>query len=180
MARRRGRSPYDKDYRRSRRILLAGSPRCVHCGEPATQADHQPPLSQHEHVKGSRCCVVVPSCAGCSQTQGGRLARYVALDPPPPPGRGPEGFGAEHECWRVPWLEDLLEVPGDAVWPRLMTVPHPDAVDSLGAEFTGWAERRTEGRLRWWQRLVATRLLEVDGDGGLVWEAVLLSMARQL
>jgi hypothetical protein len=34
--------------------------------------------------------------------------------------------------------------------------------------------------LRWWQRLVATRLLEVDADRRLVWETLLLTMARQL
>ena len=34
--------------------------------------------------------------------------------------------------------------------------------------------------MRWWQKLVAARLLEVDGKGELVWETVVLSMARQL
>jgi hypothetical protein len=80
----------------------------------------------------------------------------------------------------VPWLAGLLEVPADAVWPRLMTVPHPDAVDSLGPLFIAWAEDRSGRPLRWWQRLVATRLLEVNADGRLVWETLVLSMARQL
>ena len=71
-------------------------------------------------------------------------------------------------------------MPKDATWPRLMTVPHPRAVGSLGAEFVRWAERRTGRPLRWWQRLVAVRLLEVDKDGRLVWETAVLSMARQL
>ena len=31
--------------------------------------------------------------------------------------------------------------------------------------------------MRWWQRLVATRLLEVDADGRLVWETMVLTMA---
>ena len=34
--------------------------------------------------------------------------------------------------------------------------------------------------MRWWQRLVATRLLEVDAAGRLVWETLVLSLARQL
>ena len=61
-----------------------------------------------------------------------------------------------------------------------MTVPHPRAVDSLGAEFAAWALERSGFPLRWWQRLVATRLLEVDEAGVLVWEAVVWSVARQL
>jgi hypothetical protein len=61
-----------------------------------------------------------------------------------------------------------------------MTVPHPDATGSLGRVFIGWAEEREGRRLRWWQRLVATRLLEHDGDDRLVWDALILSMARQL
>jgi hypothetical protein len=61
-----------------------------------------------------------------------------------------------------------------------MSVPHPAAVGSLGPGFIAWAEARSGRPLRWWQRLVATRLLEVDADGRLVWEALVLSMARQL
>jgi hypothetical protein len=71
-------------------------------------------------------------------------------------------------------------VPADAVWPRLMTVPHPRAAGSIGPAFIRDAEARCERPLRWWQRLVATRLLEVDVDGRLVWETLVLSMARQL
>jgi len=61
-----------------------------------------------------------------------------------------------------------------------MTVPHPDATGSLGPVFIRWAEERTGKPLRWWQRLVAARLLETDGDGRLVWETLILTMARQL
>jgi hypothetical protein len=61
-----------------------------------------------------------------------------------------------------------------------MTVPHPTAVDSLGPAFVKFAAAREGRSLRWWQRLVATRLLEVDGTGRLVWETLLLTMARQL
>ena len=61
-----------------------------------------------------------------------------------------------------------------------MTVPHVRAVGSLGPEFCRWAELRSGRPLRWWQRLVAVRLLEVDADGRLVWEAALVSTARQV
>jgi hypothetical protein len=89
------------------------------------------------------------------------------------------GLRADDGVWGVPWLDGLRGVPGDAVWPRLMTVPHPGAVGSLGPEFIAWVAGR-DGRLRWWQRLVATRLLEHDGEGRLVWDTLVLSMARQL
>jgi hypothetical protein len=82
--------------------------------------------------------------------------------------------------WRVAWLKGLRRPPADATWPRLMTVPHPRAAGSLGPEFIRWAEARSEKELRWWQRLVATRMLEVDKDGKLVWETIVLSVARQL
>jgi hypothetical protein len=61
-----------------------------------------------------------------------------------------------------------------------MSVPHPRAVASLGREFEVWAEAREGRPFRWFQRLVAARLLEVDVDGRLVWETMLLTMARQL
>jgi hypothetical protein len=77
-----------------------------------------------------------------------------------------------------PW--GLEDPPEDGVWPRLMSPPHPRAVGSLGPEFCEFAERRTGKPLRWWQRLVAYRALEVDADGRLCWEAVCLSTARQV
>jgi hypothetical protein len=80
----------------------------------------------------------------------------------------------------VPWLRQLLKVPADAVWPRYMTAPHPRAVGTIGPEFCEWAERRSGKPLRWWQQLVACRLLEVDVDGALVWEALVLTLARQV
>ena len=91
-----------------------------------------------------------------------------------------EGLAAADPRWRVPWLKGLRRVPGDATWPRLMTVPHPAAVDSFGSEFSSWAEGRTGKALRWWQRLSVARMLEHDDAGLLVWDTVLLSLARQL
>jgi hypothetical protein len=91
-----------------------------------------------------------------------------------------EGLAAGDERWRVPWLAELLEVPADATWPRFMTVPHPRAVGSLGDDFAAFAEARAGRPLRWWQRMVAARLLEHDDQGELVWEWLVLSTARQL
>jgi hypothetical protein len=61
-----------------------------------------------------------------------------------------------------------------------MTVPHPRAAGSLGPEFIRFAEGREGRALRWWQKLVATRLLETDAAGRLVWDAALLTVARQV
>lgn len=93
----------------------------------------------------------------------------------------PDGFPVGSPVWRVAWLEDLLdEMPVEAVWPRLMSAPHPLAVGSLGGEFEVWCVDTRGITLRWWQRLVARRLLEVDADGRLVWIVLLLTLARQL
>jgi hypothetical protein len=92
-----------------------------------------------------------------------------------------DGLEASDDRWDVPWLKRLRKVPADAVWPRLMTVPHPRAVGSLGDEFVAFSKAHSDRPpLRWWQRLAATRMLEVDSKGELVWETVVLSMARQL
>jgi hypothetical protein len=92
----------------------------------------------------------------------------------------PDGFDADSAVWRVPWLDDLRDVPANAVWPRLMTIPHPDAVGSLGVAFEEWVLAFRGVELRWWQRLVARRLLEVDESGELVWRVLILSLARQV
>jgi hypothetical protein len=67
-----------------------------------------------------------------------------------------------------------------------MTGPHPDATGSYGPEFCRWVDenpalhpRKTEG-LRWFQRVIAYRVLEHDKDGLLVWRNVLITLARQL
>jgi hypothetical protein len=142
-------------------------------------ADHQPPLSLHDHVEGSGCCVLVPSCQPCSLVQAGKLGRHAQTRPRTRPVEvEPDGFPVDDAVWDVPWLDGLREVPADAVWPRLMTVPHPDAMGTLGGEL----EAHAAGcgvRLRWWQRLVSARVLEVDARGELVWLRLLLTMARQ-
>jgi hypothetical protein len=91
-----------------------------------------------------------------------------------------DGLPVADQRWRVPWLEGLLPPPADATWPRLMSVPDPRAAGSLGMEFVAEAERREGRPLRWWQKLAATRMLEVDDRGELLWDTVLLSTPRQL
>jgi hypothetical protein len=136
-------------------------------------------------VEGSGCCRLRPACGPCQRRQAIELANETRA------GRGavvdglveveePVGFGVDDAVWDVAWLEELRELPREAVWPRLMSVPHPRAVGSLGREFEWWVWARTGRRLRWFQRLFVRRLLEVDAAGALVWETALLTMARQL
>jgi hypothetical protein len=186
---RRG-SPYGSGYERDRAALLRRHPRCVWCGRAASEADHWPPLALHpggarSHRHRSGCCRLLPACFDCQRRQGALVAaRKLALEQieielevevPEP-----IGFDELDPVWDVDWLKDLRKVPDSAVWPRLMSAPHPRAVGSLGKEFERWVKRRTGRVLRWWQRLAARRILEVDAEGRLVWEAWLLSMARQL
>jgi hypothetical protein len=182
----------DRVYRSARAAMLAANPVCHEpgCGRPARVADHWPPLSQHDHVTGGGCsCTLLPHCWRHSNGQGGRLrSRYGKPEPPPAVAdlvaaveREPEGFPVDDPAWDfAPWLDELREVPEEGSWPRLMTPPHPRAVDSLGEEFVSFADDRMGGRLRWWQRLAAARLLEVDEDGRLVWSAALVLTARQV
>jgi hypothetical protein len=172
----------ERGYRRAKRQTIGAGVLCAHCQtELATELDHWPPLAMHRHRTGTGCCRLIPSCRDCNAASGVEVQRGDWR----PPGAEPEplerdGLDATDERWRVPWLEPLLDVPPDAVWPRLMTVPHPRAVDSLGAELEAYSSKRGGVEFRWWQRLAAARLLEVDADGRLVWEAVILTLARQL
>jgi hypothetical protein len=174
-------TPYQEaGYRRARRLTLGEGVLCTHCGlELATTLDHHPPLAMHKHRAGSGCCRLIPSCVACNAASGVAVLRGEWRDGEP---EAPErdGIAADDPRWRVPWLEPLLEVPAGATWPRLMTVPHPRAVGSLGAELEAFALDRAGVELRWWQRLAAARLLEIDAAGALVWEAIILTLARQV
>jgi hypothetical protein len=174
-------------YRRFRDQLARSPVLCEHCHrDQATEPDHEPPIGMHHHREGTGCCRLVPSCRRCNR-EASRLvvegrwrpgAATDALPSEPQPERG--GLDAKDRRWRVDWLADLRRPPPDAVWPRLMTVPHPAAVGSLGTEFCAWAEERSGRPLRWWQRLTVARVLEVDGSGVLCWQAALVSLSRQL
>lgn len=178
------RKQYNYEYQQLRAKILAGGKRCAYCSSPATEADHVPPVSQHKHAaSGCRVCHLVPSCGPCARRQGGLLAHAQAAmaagDVEAVP-LEPVGFDVLDPVWDVPWLVELRDVPESGVWPRLMTVPHPRAVGSYGAAFEAWCRSEFGVTLRWWQSLVATRLLEHDAEGRLVWRTLLLSMARQL
>lgn len=98
-------------------------------------------------------------------------------------GRMPSSWGD------VRWMGDLLRLPPTATWPRIMSAPHPRAVNSLGREVVARIEARRESdpltprrakRLRWWQKLIIYRMYEVDENGELCWRKVLVSTSRQV
>src|SRR5262245_32377607 len=173
------------DHKRLARLMLDPPVVCAHCRRnTATELDHDPPLAMHLHRPNTGCCRRIPSCGPCNRSGGVLVAKglwrpgvdVVGLEPEPERA----GLEADDPRWRVPWLSEVLKVPADATWPRLMTVPRRRAAGSRGDEFIRWAVTRSGRPLRWWQRLVGLRLLEVDQEGRLVWDSLVLSMARQL
>jgi hypothetical protein len=181
-------APYGRRYKKERLRLLASKPPCCErgCKNPATTTDHFPPLMRHTrpHRSGSGCCVLRAMCVEHMRIQGGQLATHKRKGGRPPPllvvEADPDGFDVDHPVWdRASWLDDLREVPADGWWPRLMTIPHPDAVGTLGDEVTKWAKAEYGISLHWCQRLFNARLLEVDDQGDLVWPRAMLSESRQ-
>jgi hypothetical protein len=92
----------------------------------------------------------------------------------------PVTIGPDDPRFDMEHLWDLLDVPDDAVWPRLMTPPHPTCSGSYGTDAVAWMESTFGTPLFWWQRLVVTRMLEHDDDGRLTWASVLLTSPRQV
>ena len=180
---RRG-SPYGPAHERRRRLLIRPGARCHQCGAPASEVDHVPPLALHHHVEGSGCCRSLPACGPCQRAQAAELgwnrhgapapvARPAVVEPLDSP--GPDAV-----VWCVPWLDELRQVPADGSWPRYMTVPHPAAVGSYGAQAIEWLGRVAGIELRWFQQLTLVRQLEHDADGVLVWLEALETTARQV
>ena len=77
------------------------------------------------------------------------------------------------------WLDDLIDVPAESVWPRLMTGPNPAATGSYGLDLERISRDRDGTELRWWQRLSIRRMLEHDEAGELIYPEWLWSTARQ-
>jgi len=175
---------YSSDHQSDRLALLERDPYCVHCGAVATVADHQPPISLHDHVRGTGCCSLVASCATCSSKQGAQLSQEgtteVVSHTIERTFDTAETVPMSDERWQVPWLVELLEeMPDDAGWPRMMTLPHPDAVGSYGEEVEAVAAEQGM-ELRWWQRLMVTRILEHDAEGNMCWLTTVLTTPRQV
>jgi hypothetical protein len=152
-------------------VVAAGGVCCARCGEPIAPGE-----DWHLDHTDDRSDYLGPSHRRCNLLAGALKAADVLQVREDEPA----GFGFEASVWDVPWLDELRELPVEATWPRLMTVPHPAAVGSIGGEVIDAARRRSGRPFRWWQRLVTVRLLEVDADGRLVWATVLLTLARQL
>ena len=88
--------PYaEADYRAARAWLAANPTPCARgCGRPATSPDHVPALADHDHVPGSGCCRLVPSCAPCNLARGaavGNRRRRVTSRTRLAPGSGSVG-----------------------------------------------------------------------------------------
>lgn len=158
--------------------------RCLGVGD---SPDHVPPRSQHVHRAGSGCCRLVAACGPCQLEQGGLIAAgrwSEAVESALAAGAlfvEPAGIPIDDPVWeRASWLDDLrLNMPDTATWPHFMTVPHPDAVGSYGAEAIEWAYNHLGCDYRWWQKLALMRELEYDADGQLVWLNVLRTTARR-
>lgn len=88
--------------------------------------------------------------------------------------------GPDDPVWDdAPWLDELREVPPEAVWPRLMTYPHPRAVGTYGDELVAVFTTVHRRQPRWWQRLAFARIGEHDEAGHLVWTEYLGTLSRQ-
>lgn len=68
---------YGQAYRRARAALLANNPPCHWCGQPATTADHEPPMEVcgYEHLN------LVPACARCNYGRRNKALKPAAVTP---------------------------------------------------------------------------------------------------
>ncbi len=68
---------YGRAYRQARAALLASNPRCHWCPEPATTADHEPPLAMvgYNHLN------LVPACETCNKGRRGGTTPTHSSEP---------------------------------------------------------------------------------------------------
>lgn len=185
---------------------------CHHCGgqidynappnhPKGFTADHLSPLGLGGAVVTDQ---LAPAHRGCNSRSGAvlgnKLRKFkdrpvdtieVMVEPWGEDGGPLVGVDGEiNPAFYVPWIQPLIDdMPDTATWPRIMSLPHPRAVDSLGWEVIERAEARRltdpmiprrEKTLRWWQKLLIVRMYEIDADGVLCWPEVLLSTSRQV
>ena len=92
------REPYRTGGYQAERAELLASPAgqfCIHCGEPATEADHQPPISTaRPHRRAPAAACWCRRCFECGRKQGGQLStaqlrrtRRSIVEPDGVPGR---------------------------------------------------------------------------------------------
>ncbi len=61
----------DPEYRRARRLVLAGSPECVWCGAPATTVDHVVEMDRFADPREAHAMTnLVPACRPCNSSRG--------------------------------------------------------------------------------------------------------------
>lgn len=63
------------EHQANRRDLLDGRTRCCvpGCHRVADTLDHVPPLTFHEHLDGSGCCLARPMCRACNSRGGAAI-----------------------------------------------------------------------------------------------------------
>jgi hypothetical protein len=77
-----------------------------------------------------------------------------------------------------PWYDIGAPERADGM-PAAFPAVHPDAVGTRAERWATWVEDQV-GPLRWWQKLVMARALEVDAAGEFVWRRVLVTTPRQV
>ena len=184
----RSASPYKGGYPRLRGILLGDGVQCAHCKRArATELDHDPPLAMHTPPRRLRLLPPDPELLGLRPLPGRpdrRPAAGARGRSSPARAEEPERDGIRG---RRPALARALAAPSCArsAGRRDLAAPDEPAPPPGGRQpgprvRAPAAEERSGKPLRWWQRLVAARLLEIDAAGRLVWEAVVFSTARQV